>query len=334
MVMYSSRSINFRTLDLNLLRVFDTIMTEQSLTRASITLSLTQPAVSNALRRLREHLGDDLLVREGQKLIPTPLAKALWPSVRDALSGLELALAPEPFVAHLSFTSFVLTMADATSAELIPSLSHLLEQEAPNASLRIIPLTTRDPRSLLLEDHVDFAVGYFPAVLADLSAQTHSDEVVRFEHLRLFEGEYVCVMRKHHPLSQGALSLEDFCNARHMLVSYSGRPFGFVDEALSALGRKRRVVVTVNQFATAGRVVLSTDLITVLPRHFVKVAGLENDVCLVDLPMKLPPVHIDLLWSKANANQARHLWLKDALMRASTDMLQRKLSHQFTTPKT
>jgi len=321
MVMPLAQSINFRTLDLNLLRVFDAIMAEQSLTRAALTLSLTQPAVSNALRRLREHLGDDLLVREGQKLVPTALAKALWPSVRDALSGLELALSPEEFEPHSSWTSFVLTMSDATSAELIPSLSKIFEQDAPNASLRVIPLTTRDPRALLLDAQADFAVGYFPAVLADLSAHTHSDEPIRFEHLRLFEGEYVCVMRKDHPLSHKPLTLEGFCSARQMLVSYSGRPFGFVDEALASLGRKRRVVVTVNQFATAGRVVLSTDLITVLPRHFVQVAGLQDEVCVMDLPIKLPPVHIDLLWLKPKGASARHLWLKETLMRASREML-------------
>jgi len=327
MVISLTQSINFRTLDLNLMRVFDAIMAEQSLTRAAVTLSLTQPAVSNALRRLREHLGDDLLVREGQKLVPTALAKALWPSVRDALRGLELALSPEEFEPLSSVSSFVLTMSDATSAELIPSLSKIFEQDAPAASLRVIPLTTRDPRALLLDGHADFAVGYFPAVLADLSAQTHSDEPVRFEHLRLFEGEYVCVMRKGHPLSKSPLTLERFCAARHMLVSYSGRPFGFVDEALAALGRKRRVVVTVNQFATAGRVVLSTDLITVLPRHFVQVAGLQNSVCLMDLPIELPPVHIDLLWLKAKGASSRHLWLKETLMRASSEMLAMKRSN-------
>jgi len=87
------------------------------------------------------------------------------------------------------------------------------------------------------------------------------------------------------------------------------------------------VVVTVNQFATAGRVVLSTDLITVLPRHFVQVAGLQNSVCLMDLPIELPPVHIDLLWLKAKGASSRHLWLKETLMRASSEMLAMKRSN-------
>src|SRR5574337_259225 len=99
---------NFRTLDLNLLRVFDEVMTERSLTRAAHNLSLTQPAVSNALRRLREALGDELVRRGGQGMEPTPRARALWPAVRDALRQLQASLAPSAFVPAEADNSFVL----------------------------------------------------------------------------------------------------------------------------------------------------------------------------------------------------------------------------------
>lgn len=312
---------SFKTLDLNLLRVFDVIMTEQSLTRAAQRLSLTQPAVSNALRRLREHLGDELLLRHGPQLIPSTHAKWLWPQVREALSQLEKAITPDPFNPILSTTPFILAMADATAAELIPALSKIFESEAPLASLRVIPLTTRDPRKLLLENAAHIAVGHFPAVLADLTAKAQSDDLVMFDHFRLFEGEYVCVMRRDHPLSQQALDLEAFCEARHMLVSFSGRPFGFVDEALAALGRKRRVAVTVNQFATAGRVVLNSDLLTVLPKHFVRVAGLAEQLCIKPIPLKLQPVHVDLLWYKQTLSTQSHQWLRQVLVRAAQEVL-------------
>ena len=111
---------NFRTLDLNLLRVFDEVMAERSLTRAARNLSLTQPAVSNALRRLRETLGDDLVQRSGQGVAPTPRALAIWPSVREALQRLQESLVPTEFVAADATSTFVLAMADATAAELIP----------------------------------------------------------------------------------------------------------------------------------------------------------------------------------------------------------------------
>jgi len=144
--------------------------------------------------------------------------------------------------------------------------------------------------------------------------------LVMFDHLRLFEGEYVCVMRRDHPLSAQALDLEAFCQARHMLVSFSGRPFGFVDEALASLGRHRKVAVTVNQFSTAGRVVLNSDLLTVLPRHFVRVAGLAEHLCIKPIPLKLQPVHVDLLWYKQAISSQAHAWLRSVLVRASKEV--------------
>jgi len=309
--------INFRTLDLNLLRVFDEIMAERNLTRAAEKLSLTQPAVSNALRRLREVLGDDLVVRSGQGVQPTPRALALWPSVRGALAQLQQSLAPGEFDPASANSTFVVAMADATGATLIPPLVEIIEREAPGVSLRVVPLTTRDPRQLLDDESADMAVGYFPAVMADLTARAQSDSLVAYESARLYDGEYVCVMRREHPLAQAPLTLDQYCAARHLLVSFSGKPYGFIDEALTALGRERRIVLTVNQFFTAGRVVVNTDLLTVLPRHFVGVASLEGDLAWRPLPMPLPTVHVDALWHRRRRHDPAHRWLQDALGRAA-----------------
>ena len=144
--------LNFRTLDLNLLRVFNEVMTERSLTKAASKLALTQPAVSNALRRLRTALGDELLRRSGQGLEPTPRALALWPTVQQALQALQETLAPGSFIPAQANTTFVLAMADATAAELIPGLIAVIDREAPGVTIRVVPLTTRDPRRLLDEE--------------------------------------------------------------------------------------------------------------------------------------------------------------------------------------
>jgi DNA-binding transcriptional LysR family regulator len=245
--------MNFRTLDLNLLRIFDVVMAERSLTRAAHKLALTQPAVSNAMRRLRDSLGEDLMRRDGQGLSPTPRALALWPQVRTALSQLELGLNPGEFVPAQADATFVLAMADATAAELMPGLVDILEREAPGVSMRILPLSTRNPSAMLEQELIDVAVGYFPALLAELSAPTPVEGGHALAHQRLFDGQYVCVMRHDHPLAAQDLDLDTFCQARHLLVSFSGRPFGFVDEALASLGRERHVVLTVNQFFTAGQ---------------------------------------------------------------------------------
>ena len=312
------KTLNFRTLDLNLLRVFDEVMAERSLTRAAHNLSLTQPAVSNALRRLRDTLGDELVKRSGQGMAPTPRALALWPAVREALQQLQESLSPSEFVAAQAESTFVLAMADATAAELMPGLTDILEHEAPGVAMRVVPLTTRDPRRMLDEEAADLAVGYFPLVLADLSARGQTGEAVSFAHQRLHDGQYVCVMRTGHPLASGPFTLNRFCAARHMLVSFSGRAFGFVDEALASLGRERQVVLTVNQFFTAGRVVANSNLLTVLPRHFVSVTGIADQLVLRKLPFDVSPVHIDALWHRRVQQNSAHIWLRQAVVRAAS----------------
>lgn len=308
-------ALNFRTLDLNLLRVFDEVMTERNLTKAAAKLALTQPAVSNALRRLREALGDELLRRSGHGLEPTPRALALWPTVQQALRQLQESLVPGEFVPAEAHNSFVLAMADATAAELIPGLIRVIDQEAPGVTIRVVPLTTRDPRRLLMEENADMAIGYFPAVMASLTAQAQAGESVPFEHRRLYLSKYVCVMRRDHPLAREELTLDRYCAARHLLVSFSGRPYGFTDEALGALGRQRHIVLTVNQFFTAGRVVATSDLLTVLPRHFVSVTGIADQLVLRELPFAVPAVHVDALWHRRMQHNPAHTWLCDVLAR-------------------
>lgn len=303
-------SVTLRKLDLNLLKVFDVVMSERSLTRAAHLLSLTQPAVSNALRRLRDALGDELLVRKGRNLEPTPRGQELWLAVRDTLKRLQTALEPSVFEAASANTTFVLTMADATAAELMPPLVALITEQAPGISLRVVPLTTRDPRRLLEEGHADLAIGNFPAVITDLAARAQSGEAVSFLHHRLFQGDYVCVMRRGHPLAKGPFTLDRYCSARHMLVSFSGRAHGFIDEALAALGRRRRVVLTVNQFFTAGKVVAHSDLLTVLPRHFVNVTGFADQLFLRELPLAPLTIQVDALWHQRQDSSSAHAWLR------------------------
>lgn len=309
---------NFRTLDLNLLRVFDQVMAERNLTRAARNLAMTQPAVSNALNRLRETLGDRLVTRSGYGVEPTPKALAIWPAVNEALRQLEASLAPGEFEAAKANATFQLAMADATAAVIMPGLVATLEREAPGVSVRVFPLTTRDPRRLLEEGQVDLAVGYFPAVLADVTAQAQAGARAGYEVQRLYESHYVCVMRTGHPLAD-RLTLDAFCAARHMLVSFSGRAYGFIDQALAAHGRQRRVVLTVNQFFTAGRVVATSDLLTVLPRHFIGVTGRAHELTHRELPFDLPPVHVDAIWHQRNGQRSDHAWLRQVVAEAARE---------------
>jgi len=305
--------MSFLTLDLNLLRVFDAVMTEQNLTRAASRLAMTQPAVSNALRRLRDALNDELLIRTAHGVKPTPRAEALWPAVRRALSELEEAITPEQnFDISTAQTTFRMAMADATATLWLPALVRSIEREAPQLTVRMVPLTTREPRPMLLRGDIDLAVGFFPGVTAQL-AGGQGVSVSPIRHEQLYSGSYACVMRKNHPLAKEELTLDAYCSAKHLLVSFSGRANGLVDEALARLGRERRILITVNQFFTGGRVVATSDLLTVLPRHLIASTGITGALITKDLPFELPNVHIDMLWHERDTRSPAHKWLRGHL---------------------
>jgi DNA-binding transcriptional LysR family regulator len=307
-------ALNFRTLDLNLLRVFDVVMAERNLTRAAERLSLTQPAVSNALKRLRESVGEDLLTRAPSGVKPTPRAEALWPEVRTALGHLRSALSPEEFNPQADEMSFRIAMADATAALFMPPLVSHIEHSEALANVRVLPLTTRDPSAVLERGDADLAVGYFPGTVAGLAGDG-ADSPLR--HAELMRSDYVCVMREGHPLAKGKLTLDAYCDAQHLLVSFSGRDQGLVDQALAALGRERRVVLTVNQYFTAGRVVANSNLVTVLPAFFVESTGYREHVVTRPLPFELAGLHIGMLWHQRHDRVSSHQWLRERLLESA-----------------
>jgi len=307
-------SLNFRSFDLNLLRVFDAVMAEGSLTRAADVLAMTQPAVSHAMKRLREAIGEDLFTRTAHGVRPSSRAEQLWPRVRETLANLREALAPESFDPRQDGAHFRLAMADATAALLSPGLLQTIEAGQLAVSLRILPLITRDPRRLLEAGDADLAVGYFPEVIVALEALGRESPL---QHERLYRTRYVCVMRRGHPLAAAPLTLDTYCAAHHLLVSFSGRPHGYVDQALAAAGRRRRIVLTVNQFFTAGRLVAQSDLLTVLPEGFVGATGYRGELVTRELPLTLRPVHVDMLWHRRNDPHPAHRWLRGEVQAAT-----------------
>jgi DNA-binding transcriptional LysR family regulator len=312
--------MNFRTLDLNLLRVFDVVMTERNVTRAAERLAMTQPAVSNALRRLREATHEDLFVPSSTGVTPTRQAEALWPSVRAALGGLRDAFDPQAFDPEHDARSFTLAMADATAAVIVPALVRALDTRRAKVDLRFIPLASRDPRGLLEHGDADLALGFFPELSTELAAEG-GDGAIRLE--RLWGCEYVCVMRRDHPLAvRRTLTLDAFCSAKHLRVSFAGRPRGFVDDALARLGRERHVMITVNQFHSAGCVVRQSDLLTVLPRSFVPATGFASELTCRALPFELPGIDVALLWHRRHEHDAAQRWLRETLKSTAVEMTQ------------
>jgi DNA-binding transcriptional LysR family regulator len=309
------RPINFRTLDLNLLKVFDAVMLERNVTRAAARLAMTQPAVSNALRRLREATHEELFLPSAGGVMPTLHAQGLWPTVSAALDRLQEAFEPQGFDPQQDSRNFTLAMADATAALVMPTLARALQTQQAQVNLRVQGLSTRDPRPLLEQGQCDVALGFFPEVQTELAAQA-DQAVMRLDPL--YACDYVGVMRQGHALAApGAWTLPAYCAADHVRVSFHGRAHGFVDAALSRLGLQRRVMLTVSHFFTAVLVLQQTDLVAVLPRGFVNACGAQAQLVVRPLPFVLPDIEIDLLWHRRHERDTAQRWLRDLLKRAA-----------------
>lgn len=303
--------MNLLTFDLNLLRVFDVVMTEQNTTRAADRLATTQPAVSNALKRLRDAVGDELFVRTARGVRPTARAEALWPAIRQALALINASLAAERFDIADSTATFRIAMADATASLLLPPLMAAIKREAPQVNMRLVALTSRDPRGALVRGDIDLAIGFFPGVAAQIAGDQSGDTAISLQSL--YTSEYVCVMRRDHALAGRVLDVDAYCAAEHALVSFSGKPHGPADEALEQLGRRRRVALTVNQFYTLFRVVSRSDLLAIVPRHLIEANGMREHVVVKPPPFPLPAVEVDMVWHERSTNDPAHAWLRSTL---------------------
>jgi DNA-binding transcriptional LysR family regulator len=238
--------------------------------------------------------------------------------VRAALEGLHDAFDPQGFDPQVDARTFTLAMADATAALMVPAHVDALRRERARVDMRFIQLATRDPRALLEQGHADIALGFFPEVAAEQAAQGDGG-TTRLD--ALYGCEYVCVLRREHALAaDGALTLDAYCAADHLRVSFAGRPRGFVDEALARLGRERRVMITVNQFFTAGCVVHQSDLVTVLPRSFVPATGYREQLAMRPLPFDLPGIDVGLLWHRRHESDTGQRWLRETLTRAAHEV--------------
>lgn len=303
--------MSFLNLDLNLLRVFDAVMTELNLTRAADRLATTQPAVSNALKRLRAVVDDDLFIRTAHGVKPTARAEDLRPAIRLALATLESALgAEQKDLSHIQKT-LRLCMADSTASLVLPPLIRMVKEVAPNLTLQTLPLLSRDPRPALLKGEIDLAVGSFPGIVAQLT--TDQDVESGICHAALYSSEYVCIMRKDHPLADQPLTLDAYCAADHVLVHFSGRLQGQADKVLEEIGRDRRVMLTVNQFSTAGQIVGASDLLSIMPRHLIGLNRMESLLVAKKLPFTLPGLTIDLLWHERDARDPASKWIRSTL---------------------
>jgi len=296
-----------RPQELNLLVIFDTIMTEKSITRAAERLSMTQPAVSNAVARMRANWKDDLFVKDGRNIQPTSYATNLWDQIRTPLHNLNEAIAPGTFDPKTAKRTFRVAVADIVVDWVWLEMRQLFEKEAPGINLHAVPYTIVNTEKVLEDADVDLVV----------SATTPMNGRILSSHL--FDSSNLCVMRKDHPLAKPNLSIEEFAAADHLLVSLSGDSSGPTDQALQLLGMSRRVAMTVNHFASAAPMIMDSDLIALLPFGAIEKHIANGKLSITKPPIDIPVTAVSLLWHKRQDNDAGLKWLRHHLKRITVN---------------
>jgi DNA-binding transcriptional LysR family regulator len=275
--------VNISQIDLNLLHVLHAVLLEKSATRAAKRLHVTQSAVSNALARLRQALGDPLVVRNARGLSPTPRALALQPELEQVMRSLRsLVSGPERFEPATTTREFTLACADYCTTILGAQLVELLGQRAPAARLRLMPLEQLAEGDGLASN-VDVHLGMPPRV----PSGCHS--------VALFDDSFVCMLRPRRKLSR-RLKLQEYVQAQHVRVSVLGSTQDAVDRALARRQLTRNIMLTVPHFSLVPLIVERTGYIATLSRRLAEVQALRYDVALCEPPLALGKRATRMLW--------------------------------------
>jgi DNA-binding transcriptional LysR family regulator len=294
--------VNLSSVDLNLLVVLDALLEEGSVTAAARRVGLSQPALSNALARLRDAVGDPLFVRDGRGLTATTRARELAAPVRRALAELSNALAPRtPFDPTRSERTFTLAMPDIAELVLVPPLAIRLRREAPGVTVRIVPCPAARPREVLSGSAApDLVV-----------AMTDATDPSAYQ-AKLASLHFVCLVRRAHPRVGKRISMARFLELEHVLVAPTGTPRGLVDDLLAARGRERRVALTLGHFFSAAIVVSRTDLVMSATSVLARVAERILPVRSVRHPIDAA-VTISQSWHPNQHDDPAHRWFRALL---------------------
>ena len=293
--------MNVQDLDLNLLRVFDAVLREKGVTAAAARLELTQPAVSNALARLRAVFGDALFVRSPSGMEPTPFARGVAEPVRQALALLDSALAHGPVFEPATATrSFRFYMSDLGQVEFLPPLVERVQRLAPNVRLEAVHFDLEHIADGLGSGALDLAIGFLPALGPPVQRKF------------LFRDPYVCLMRADHPIS--VLTKKRFLEASHALVTYRGGGHRVIEEALERAGVARRIALRVPHFTVVPMVLERTDLILTLPARVGRVYERRGRLKQLPVPISIASAEVAVHWHERFDADPGNRWLREQVI--------------------
>lgn len=293
--------------DLGMLVTLDALLQEGSVTGAARRVGLSTPAMSHALARIRERLGDPLLVRSGRGMVLTPRAEALKPRVHSVVTEARHTLEPErPFVARELSRTFVVHVTDYVLTVLGQAFDRILRDEAPNVSVRFVP-NTPDDAALLRDGGSDLAVGIY----GDLPQEMRGRQ--------LLTDRFVCVVRKDHPGVGRRLSLEQFVQLAHIQVAPRGKPGGYLDDILREKGLSRRVARAVPFFVAALQLTAQTDYVLTISERIAQRLAPTFGLRLLEVPVELRPYALSLVWHPRLDGDTGHRFIRDVFVRAARE---------------
>jgi DNA-binding transcriptional LysR family regulator len=299
--------MHLREIDLNLLVVFHQLLIDGSVSQAADNLGLTQPAVSNALKRLRTTLKDDLFVRTSNGMEPTPYAEQLADPVSQAIGTLVGALnRSDDFDPATSHRRFMVAMTDIGEIYFMPRLIAALLEQAPGISV----VTIRNHAGLsqsLAEGEIDLAVGLLPGLQAG------------FYQRRLFHHRYVCLCRKDHPLTLQPMSLESFCEYGHVRIAAANTGHGEIDAYMQRAGLNRDIKLEVPHFVAVGYILQNTDLIATVPERFAASCAAPFGLTTMPVPIPLPEIAINLFWHARYNRDPANKWFRQLMFDLFSD---------------
>ena len=301
-------------IDLNLLVVLDAVIQTRSVGKAAQQVGLSKPAMSHALARLRKQMGDRVLVRSGKEWMLTSRASGLADRVHELTRGARGVLGAElAFEPKSATQEFRVHATDHVLSLLGVELGETLTRAAPSVVLRFLPILPDDVAAL--RDHVDLAIGVFPALPPEFRTQL------------LFEDRFVCAVRIGHPTVRGRLTLKCFLEMKHLLVSPRGLPGSTVDDALQRRGLSRRLVRYVPYFMTALDFVSRTDCVVTISERLAAAHAARFGLQLLSPPLTLPPYSIRQVWHPRVDSDPAHVWFrKQVVVSAASHRRQRPKS--------
>lgn len=305
--------MNIGKVDLNLLVYLDVLLRELNVTRAAEQLGITQPAMSNGLKRLRALFNDPLLIRSSEGMKPTERALDLQPKVRQILADTFYLLEPkQEFKPLASRRVFRVMVSDYAEATLIPALIKHIRSEAPNIILDF--LTPSDVSYQDMEQgRIDMAINRFNEIPQS------------FHQITIWEDSFSCLVNKNNPLADN-FNLKTYLNGQHIWVSKTGIGVGFgvnpeksgglgwIDQALQRIGKKRKITIFTRHYQMPGLLAQNNDLVATLPTKVAKMQAENSQLVILEPPFYIPNFELKMAWSPLLHQNAGHQWLRRLIM--------------------